>query len=107
MRCALSQTEIICACIIGVILVLGFIFLVCLVSYLEYKKECEKNKQLERIANACFGIEEVLDDVRRELISLSTISADIDRIEVHQSSFFECAVKLGSLVLDEIKKVGE
>lgn len=103
----MSQTQIICACVIGVIGLLGLISLGVLVSVLEYKAKSEKNQQLERIANACFGIEEGLEEVRRELTSLSTISADIDRIEVHQNSFFECAVELGNKIIQEIEKVGE
>lgn len=103
----MSQTEIICACVIGVIGLLGLISLGVLVSVLEYKAKSEKTKQLERIANACFGIEQGLEEIRLELLPLSTISADIDRIEVHQYSFFQSAFELGNKIIQEIEKVGE
>lgn len=103
----MSQIEIICACIIGVIGLLGLIFLGALVSVLEFKAKQAKEKQLERIANACFGIEQGLEELRRELTVLSTISADIDRLEIHQNSFYDCTSKFYNAILEEVKKVGE
>lgn len=86
----MSQTEIICACIIGVISLLVLFSLFALSSILEYKAKMKKTEELKSIANACFGIEEDLEHLSSELSALSYISAD-----------------LGEKILDEIKKVGE